>query len=569
MKKTKLPEKYAEQLDVSSLTDIEDKVPDLKKDLHVFVEYVRNRSVKRSVRENKLPRSDLKRLAKLISDPFASADVAEYGESDWLDFIDRLAVQLKFIDYDTQGEYAGYTSYNRSFPDNYIDFNAEAYTAFIGKSLQDQEQVVFDCLVDAYSKDRNEFYSGNALGRLDRFNFWGCATGVMPLIRFGEARRKVFAHLKNYLPGVWYSTSSLIRRLKHLDPYFLIPEKPKYKDSYDKKKGRYGNFTETKSDRPHPVKPEDPDAFERVEGRYIERFLEYIPLCMGFVELAYGKNLQEDLFPSMGRIRGFKVTERFIRFMNGTLPEPKVTVLPNHEIHIESDIYPVGMINSLSPFAFLVSEDKICVMKLDRQRIIDFMAENDAFNLEKFLDGISASPMPSNIVTELSEWAGQSDMFVLYEGCGLLEGKKPPEFINDFMKGKISKDLCLIRLPETVLDELENRARAPVEIRHSHAKLSSPPQGITSCFLKKAVKKQKQAVKEPVTLKQKTFVTLFFPKADILETFAKALAREKCPFDVNKETLALSYGTADKKKVVSVLKKLRKKYQITIEDLSS
>ena len=142
MKKTKLPEKYAEQLDASSLTDIEDKVPDLKKDLHVFVEYVRNRTVKRSVRENNLPKADLKRLAKLISDPFAPADVAEYGESDWLDFIDRLALQLKFVDYDTQGQYAGHTSYNRSFPENYIDFNAEAYTTFIEKSLQEQEQMV-------------------------------------------------------------------------------------------------------------------------------------------------------------------------------------------------------------------------------------------------------------------------------------------------------------------------------------------------------------------------------------------------------------------------------------------
>ncbi|MCF8086999.1 MAG: hypothetical protein K9K63_07670 [Desulfotignum sp.] len=568
MKKTKLPEKYAEQVDVSSLTDIEDKVPDLKKDLHVFVEYVRNRTVKRSVRENKLPKTDLTRLAKLISDPFAPADVAEHGESDWLDFIDHLALQLKFIDYDTQGEYAGYTSYNRSFPDNYIDFNADVYTAFLEKSLQEQEQVVFDCLVDSYANDMNEFYSVNALGRLDRFNFWGCATGVMPFIRFGEARRKVFAHLKNYLPGVWYSTSSLIRRLKHLDPYFLIPEKPRYKYPHDKKKGRYGNFTEIKSDQPHPVKPADPDAFERVEGRYIERLLEYIPLCMGFVELAYGKNLQQGISPSMGRVRGFKVTERFIRFMNGALSEPKVTVLPNHEIHIESDIYPAGMLHRLTPFASLVSEDKICVMRLERQRIIDFMAENDAFNLEKFLNRISPSPLPSNIVAEISEWSGQSDMFVLHEGCGLLEGKKPPEFINDFLKEKISEDICLIRTPETVLDELEIQARAPVEIRHSHAKLSTPPQGITSRFLKKAVKKQKPAAKERVVLKQKTFVTLFFQKPDILETFAKELVREKCPFEVNKETLALSYGTADKKTVASVLKRLRNIYQITIEDLS-
>ncbi|WP_035239181.1 hypothetical protein [Desulfobacter vibrioformis] len=521
MKKTNLPEKYAEQLDVSDLTDIADKMPDLEKDLHVFVEYLRNRTVKRSVRGNKLPKADLNRLAKLISAPLAQADVAEDEESDWLNFIDRLALRLKFIEYDIQGEYAGYTSSEPSFSDNYILFNAQVYTAFIEKSLQEQAQVVFDCLVDAYAYDTNEFYSDNVLGRLDRFHYSGCATGVMPFIHFGNARRKIFNHLKQYSPGIWYSTASFIRRLKELDPYFLIPEKPRYKYKGDKQRGRYCNFIEKKFNESRPVAPMDPDAFDRVEGRYIERFLEYTPLCMGFVELAYGKSLQEGITPSFGRVRGFRVTERFIRFMNGALPEPKVTVLPNHEIHIESDIYPAGMINRLAPFSALVSEDKICVMKLDRQRIIDFMAENDTFDLKNFLTRISASPLPANIVTELSEWAGQSDMFILHEDCGLLEGKNPPEFIHDFLVEKISKDLCLIRSPQKVLEKLETLARAPVDIVHSQTKLSPPPQDITSRYLKKAVEKQKPAGKEQLILKQKTFVTLFFKNQISLKPLPK------------------------------------------------
>jgi len=136
--------------------------------------------------------------------------------------------------------------------------------------------------------------------------------------------------------------------LKDLDPYFLIPEKPEYKFKHDQKRGRYCNFFESKYGGYEPtVKPKDPDAFERVEGRYIERFLEYIPLCMGYVELAYGKKPQADIFPSMGQVKGFKLTERFIRFVDGAIAEPKVTILPNHEIHIESDSYPVKRCISL------------------------------------------------------------------------------------------------------------------------------------------------------------------------------------------------------------------------------
>ena len=570
MKKTTLPEKYAEKLDETELTDIENHVPDLRKDLHVFVNYISSRTVKRSVRENTLSKQDLKRLAKLISDPFAASDVEKYGESDWIDFIDGLALRLDFIDYDTKGEYAGYTSHSPSFRDNYIEFDKEIYTAFVKKSLQEQEQMIFDSLVDSYSSSRNEFYSTNALSRLDRFSTWGCATGVMPFLDFGKIRRRLFHHLKHYPPGVWYSTPSLIRRLKDLDPYFLIPEKPRYKYKHDAKKGRYRNFYETKYGGHEPtVKPGDPDAFERVEGRYIERFLEYIPLCMGYVELAYEKKQQEDIFPSMGQVKGFKVTDRFFRFINGAVPEPKVTILPNHEIHIESGSYPVNMIHRLSPFGQMISEDKICVMKLDRKRIIDFMVENDEFDVTKFLTSISAAPLPQNIVTELSEWAGRSDVFVLYDTCGLLEGKSPPSFANDFLVEKITRDLCLVSFPERVLEKLEIAARAPVEIRHTNTKLSPPPKGITSRYLKKAPKKQKPAVKEQVVLKQKTFVTLYFQKAHIFEIFTKALVKGKCPVEVDKERLTISYGSADRKKVAAILKDLRKIYRIRIEDVLS
>jgi len=570
MKKTKLSEKHAEQLDETGLTDIAKHVPDLRKDLHVFVTYISNRTVKRSVRENNLSKPNLKRLAKLMSDTFAISNVDEYGESDWIDFIDRLALRLNFIDYDTQGDYVGYTSTSPSFPDNYIEFNEKSYNAFIKKSLQEQEQMIFDSLVEAYSSSGNEFYTCNALSRLDRFGCRGCATGVMPFLDFGKIRRRIFDHLKHYTPGVWYSTASLIRRMKDLDPYFLIPEKPQYKYKNDKKQGRYCNFFESKYGGYEPtVNPTDPDAFERVEGRYIERFLEYTPLCMGYVELAYEKKQQTDIYPSMGQVKGFKLTEQFFRFSNGAIAEPKVTILPNHEIHIESASYPVNMIDRLNPFGQMMSEDKICVMKLDKKRIIDFMVENEGFDVKEFLDQISATPLPPNIVTELSEWAGQSDVFVLYDTCGLLEGKSPSLLANDFLVEKITRDLCLVSSPEKVLEKLEIAARAPVEIRHNNTKLSQPPNGVSSKYLKKFSKKQKPIVKEQVVLKQKTFVTLYFQKTHILEIFTKALVKGKCPIEVNKERLTISYGSGDKKKVTAILKDLRKNYNIKIEDVLS
>src|SRR4051795_8416329 len=115
-----------EPADVAPL-DVVTALPDLRRDLHVFVDFVRARKVKRSHRGNALSKADAKRLAKLLSDPDAVREVDEEGSSAWIDFVDDLALRLGFVRYDTEGQYAGYTSQEASFPDNYIELRAEPY----------------------------------------------------------------------------------------------------------------------------------------------------------------------------------------------------------------------------------------------------------------------------------------------------------------------------------------------------------------------------------------------------------------------------------------------------------
>jgi hypothetical protein len=106
-----------ESIDVAPL-DVATGLPDLRRDLHVFVDFVRAREVKRSHRGNALSKADAKRLAKLLSDPDAVREVDEEGSSGWIDFVDEVALRLGFIHYDTQGQYTGYTSQKPVFPDN-------------------------------------------------------------------------------------------------------------------------------------------------------------------------------------------------------------------------------------------------------------------------------------------------------------------------------------------------------------------------------------------------------------------------------------------------------------------
>lgn len=539
----------------------------LRKDLHTFLRYVGEYDIKRSVRENTIPKGDAKRIARLLSDPKAKEEIDEDGSSSWLDFIDSLALTLKLIDYDTKGEYLGYSSSAPSYVDNYMQLNKETYAEFKKQSLQHQEKRVFQALVSDFKDSKNEFYTRSFFNRLDTFNSFGCATGVMPNLNFAETRHFLFDCLKNCDPGVWYKTSSLIQYLKKAHPFFLIPKNPKYK--HYEKGGRYGNFRESESQLASDriVNEKDPDAFERVEGRYVERFLEHIPLLLGYVELAYGDPINPGVYPSMGKVKGFKVTDLFLRFMRQEIPEPKITVHPNHEIHVEADFYPSAIIDQFSPFTDLITVDKISIFVLKKTKIIEYLAADESRDLKKLLETISHHPLPPNIVTELEEWSGHSDTFILYKNFGLLEGRNIPKMVEAHVEAVIGKDFRMIRGPETLFATLEAAEQAPVFITHGPEKLIPPPKNVTSLLIKK-IAPPKKSVKPEINIKRKCYVTLSFPTKEAIDALTRLLVLERCPVEVDPKKQTLTYNAAHQKIVDSALETLKKTYRIKIEDLS-
>jgi hypothetical protein len=553
------------QIDVGALETCSCEF-DLRKDLHIYVNYIRDRTIKRSVRENNMPKADAKRIAKLLSDAEALADIEESGGSAWLDFIEKLALALGFTRYDTEGEYLGYTSSSPSFPDNYIEFNQQAYEGFLFSAMQKQEQIIFDYLVGNYSASKNEWFTQSIYGRLDAFPIWGCATGVVPGIKFDKVRKFLFDCLASCRPGVWYETASLVGYLKKKHPYFLIALAPKFTSRWERDKGRYCNFAEQDktSNKSEKILEKDPHAFDRVEGRFVERFLENIPLTLGYVDLAYGMPIKPGTRPSLGSVKAFKINESFLRFMTGSVPEPRVTVHPNHEIHVESQWHPAGMIAALDPFADLISADKICILKLNRLKIIQYLAGEKSPDLKKVLADLTKLPLPSNVAAELDEWAGHSETFILYQGCGLLEGEKTPSFTKDFELETLAAGLRLVRSPDTLFSELETAEQIPVLVTHRSNGLQAPPQGVKSVFTQKIEKARKTTKKELMTITQKTFITLFFQNGASLDAFVKALTEEKCFVDIDKERRTLTYAAEQKEQVDSVMKKLKKKYRIKI-----
>jgi hypothetical protein len=555
-------------IDPSAL-DIASELPDLRRDLHVFIDYVRGREIKRAVRTNAIGKADTRRLIKLLSDINAEEEFKATEESEWLDFVDRMALELGFVDYDTKGVYAGYTSSEPSFPDNYIEFDAEAYARFLAQSPVEQEQTLLNTLIDDYHYDHNEFFRRSILGRLTPFGQWGCAIGVMPTLNFAQARRFLLDLLATLEVGVWYSTASLVAHLKESQPYFLIPRKPAIdkKTRWDGK--RYGNFHEGKDhwSRTQTVPDDAPDGFERVEGRYLERFLEYIPLLLGYVEVAYQPGEYKGLYPSRGMLMAFRTTERLGKALRGESSE-RVTVQPTFEIHVESDLYPAATLAQLTPLTQPVSADRVIVLKLNRQKVTERLAQVPDLDVTDLLTRLSGRPLPQNVAVELQEWSGHVDNFVLYTGFGLYEGDGDLPILEQHTVAAISPTLHIVRATEALFTGLESQGQIPLRIQHSQIGFGRLPDGVSSLFAVKIKKEAKKAAPTPLTLLRQTRITLHFPDEASWAAVRQGLLDALCPVEADQGQRTLTYAQSYAAQVEKLFASLAKRYAIIIEEIT-
>lgn len=547
---------------------------DLRRDLHAYVEYVQDNEVKRAHRSNELSGSDTQRLAKLMSVSSAIEDVKTSGVSSWVNYVDEMALLFNFVKYDTKGTYAGYSSREPSFPDNYIEVDAKKYDEYIDLPLIEQEKKLLDLLVTNYIDGNNEFYATSVLGRLSGFSRWGSATGVMPGLDFARARRFLIEILQSCKAGVWYTTSSLIQYLKKHHPFFLIPEKPKYRYEWDAKNGRYGNFQELKDrlSRGIQISERDADAFLRVEGRYVERFLEGLPLILGYIEVAYSRTEYKGRLPEMSQLLAFRVNDKFLHVMSGEIIEPRVTVQPNFEVHVESELYPVRTLAQLTKLADVVAKDRTSILKLQKKKVLTELSQREDLDVIKLLENISGKKLPQNVRIELEEWIGVSEAFTLYENVALLEGDKDLPEIDQFTIESISPAMRIVHSPDRLFKHLEQKELIPLLIKHHTLALTPLPDGAHTVFPKQesSVSKSKSGpkAKKPVTIKQEVHITYHFPAKELMEEFHKGLITARCPVAVDWSKLTLSFARQYEAEVKKVSKALNQDYTIKIEDIT-
>jgi hypothetical protein len=545
---------------------------DLRRDLHTFVQYVRERPVKRAYRTNEIPPADLKRLGQLMkldTEALLESDHDYFaGALNWVDYIDQVARKMGLVSYDTKGVYRGYSSTEPSFPDNVIQFNAENYTNFIGLPLAEQERQLLDTLVKDYDYSHNEFYIKSPLGRLDRFSTAGSATGVMPTLNFATIRRFLLELLQDCQAGEWYSTKSLVAYLKTQQPYFMIPQVPRsqYRGT---KVERYGNFYEDQYAR-DPVPDFALNGFERVEGRYIERFLEGIPLNLGYVELAYSPQ-EPKRYPSLEQLQAFRLNDRFFQAMSGKIESPKVVVQPNFEIYLFSNFYPAQLFNQLSLIADSLSEETpTTILKLQKQKVKTQAAENGNFDAIRLLQNLTGRPLPQNVAVELKEWTEQAEVFTLYEGFGLLETAGITSLADPFIVDKIGESLKLVREPQKVLARFREAGEVILNVQHANDRVEVLPKTAQTLFPRRTDAKARpvKPEKQGLIIKREHLIALSFPSDETYEKFRKALLESECPVEANKETRQLKLSSRYEDQIQEVIKKLSNEYLIRLEDIT-
>mgnify|MGYP006286147811 CR=1 FL=1 len=539
----------------------------LRRDLHLYMEYIINNEIRRHTRNNSLKKVDYKNIARYLGHrKLLNRENVDSVSNNWILFIDKLARDLDFTDWEQDGIYQGYTSSSLSYPDNYIEYNQKRYETFLDRSLQKQEEALLLEQLHYYDNRNNELLNKFFGSRLDRFSYYGCATGVLPSLNFFKARNKLMEVLSELETNVWYSTDSLIQYMHKNYPYFLIPRNPEYRYKSDSKKGRYVNFSEknTNNNQIIDIQSNQENSFARVEGRFIERFLEGIPFIMDYVKVAYDPNYETNIKPSLGRLKAFKIDPKLIKLFKEKFEEPKVTVQPNFEIQIDSQFYPVKLLKMLKNFGDLISEDQTYLVKLQKQKVLDFLVKHKNFDIINFFKDLSRKPLPKNIEFELQEWAGHTDKFLLFSGYALYEGEAKFEELDNYTLEKINNNIRIVNRPEDLITSMEKAKLAPVIIQHHPDKFEAIPEEANS-IIPALIKKNKPASKNKVMVKKSRLLKFNINNKDFYHEIVESLLEKNLTFDFDEKKQNLMIAKEKEDLIKETFHKLSENYNINIK----
>ncbi len=591
-------------------------VVDLRRDVYRFVQYVKDKGLVRTKRLNQIPKTAARRLAKILSYVGDTKTTEEDERTCWADHVSHVALELGLVSFDTEGVYEGYTSAEPCYPDNEICVNERAWNAYLEKTPLEKEKAI----LEAHLKmTPNEFFSAPTLVDGERFDSWGCATGPASRMNLPKIRRSLLEFLTSLEPDVWYEFRETVECLKARRPTLVLD--PSTRKPNDESQSRLRNWEfarrSNKKKKPADGKPlpilEDiytnfhefdarrnrwdrgskrqitsktPDAFQRVEGRYLEFFMREIPYLCGFVDLAYRKSTDRhglEVSPSFERLQAFRLTSHFSRIMGKDtgFNAVKVTVLPNFEVLVEAPSFPDVILQMLAPYTTPVHEERpIHRLRLEKKKVVEAAAQDRrAHPPVQLLEGLTGASLPQGVAVQLVSWFERGDKVVFYEDYGLLEftgraetRKKALSELGALVEDDRLDGFAIARDPDRAFGRLEEGLHVPLRVKHREKAFSSCP-GRLKATTKKGRPSPKSR-KDPappavrVYLESEDLVGYRTSSASLLTALQDAIRGEArtCAL-VGNDLLVISASALPKLR--AVLRHLSERFAVTMEATGS
>ncbi len=568
----------------------------LRRDLYLFVDLVRREGLKRAHRTNDIPKGPALKLARILSWEGEESWVKSEGSGLWSDLVSRLARSLGLVSFNVEGVYKGYTSMEPSFPDNEIEVEARAVAAWLARSPVQKEKAILEKLVDDTG---NEFFRSSTLHRGDaRFDSLGCGIGPASRMPLGTIRRTLLGLLADQPHGVWIPVSVFVDLVRTSARDLILPPSLKKKplSDYDRDRvrrggkvseeveGRYSNFRERVKDQwgreGTQLTESTPNVFDRVEGRYLQYFLQEIPFLSGFVDLAMAPESRETIWPPRESVRAFRTTSRLRQVVHGdpSLGRVSVTVLPTLEVLVEAPSWPERELEALRPFCEEVEEDgPIHRLRIDRKKTVAHAAANPkGASPREVLSRLSSRPLPSNVEVELDAAVGHSRKLTLYEDVALVEIRLPED--RDAVTaelGKFSFDasprgFVLSRNPRKTLDVLEQCLRIPTSVKHLEKRFAACDGPLGASTPKSpAGPAPAPRPRRKVKLSMTDVVAYRSGDAELLAELQNGLARAGKPGRLFPEEGLLLVAAADLPRLRALLTRLASRFDIVLERADS
>ncbi|MCI0586584.1 MAG: hypothetical protein L0323_07065 [Planctomycetes bacterium] len=464
----------------------------LRRDLHLFVEFVRRNGLRRGFRDNSIPKGAAAKLAKILSWREEAERVEREGRGVWSDKVSWLARALGLVRFDEEGEYRGYSSQEPSFPENDVEVEEKGFAAWLARDPLEKERAILSALVET---TESEFFHPATLLPGGRFDTFGCATGPASRMKLPSIRRALLHLLADLPAGAWIPTRGLVELVRSKVPALVLDPALREPLRSREEKGRledlYVNFREGTVRDPWRERTQlserTPDVFLRVEGRFLEYFLQEIPYLAGFVDLALAPQRRakgDDPVPPLESVRAFRLAPRLRQIVRGEkeISRVSVTVLPNFEVLVEAPSYPERELEALAPLCERIREDgPVHILRLDREAVLVLAAAApSAPPVEALLERLSGRALPPNVAAEVRSWCGRAEKLALYEEVALVEVRGPAG-LTETVRGELGRlvvddrpaGFLLARDPESTVGVLERRLRFPIVVTHGESRFAA------------------------------------------------------------------------------------------------